>query len=241
MKQIVFTAIIIVASCFMAFAQTNNFCPAIKLDLPNTIFFPDEIVAFSVKIDENSEKNNLTYEWSFSRGKILEGQGTPQIKFSAAKEDEGASVNVSVKVIGLPKDCNNNLTDIFGVDSLPIGEPVDYFGKIALDDRRYRLDSFIIQLANDPNAEGLIVLDLEEKDSRTYKTSLLKNICGHFTFRKFDLTRITFAISESKYEERTVLWIMSLENKPPEYVDENYRIIKAEEIRKNFKALFPKK
>src|SRR5215210_4367097 len=109
MKQIIFTVILILAFCFAAFAQTNKIaCPEISFVLPNHMPHPDVPITFSAKVGETTEKYNLSYEWTVSRGKILQGQGTSNIEFLAAEEDAGANFNVSVKVIGLPKICSNS-------------------------------------------------------------------------------------------------------------------------------------
>lgn len=242
MRQVICVTILIAATCLNGFSQTSeNICPQIEFVFPTQIIIPNEPTIFSVKVGEKAEQKNLRFEWTFSLGKILKGQGTSQIEFVASDEENGGNLTVRVKVVGLPNDCADTKTETFGIASLPIGEPVDNFGKTSLDTHRSRLDVFIAQLANNPNAEGLIHIDLAEEDSRSYKTSLLKNIYGHLIFRKFDVTRIVFAISERK-SERTVLWIVPAGGKFPKYVlNENYQIIRAEDLNQKLKNLFPTK
>lgn len=248
MKQIIFTTILTLAFCFAAFAHAaENKCPEISFDLPNQMIFPDEPVIFSVKVGENTEKYNLTYEWTFSRGKILKGDGTSQVEFLATEEDERTNVEVSVKIVGLPENCADTYSDIYGIASLPIGDPVATLGKPkptrkGVENYLSQIDGFMISVKDYPNSEGLITLLFEKKDSRNYKTSLLKKIYKHLIFREFDLTQITFAISEGDFEEQTNLWVVPPEAKFPKYVlDENYKIIKAEEFNQKINELFPKK
>jgi len=245
MTRVIFTAILIFAFCLAAFAQTSrNVCPKISFVLPNQMLFPDEPITFSARVGENMKKQNLSYEWAFSTGKILKGQGTSQVEFLATEEDEAANVNISVKVFGLPKDCSNTYSDIFGIASLPIGKPFEKLGKPnkkRLREYFVRIDGFMIPVEDYPKSEGLITITFEKNDNRNYKISLLKKIFNVFVFRKFDLTRITFAISENDYPEETVLWVVPPDAKFPKYVDKNYAIIKAEEFEQRIKELFPKK
>jgi hypothetical protein len=103
-----------------------------------------------------------------------------------------------------------------------------------------RIDSFIIPIKEYPKSEGLITIRFEKNDSQHYKISLLKKIYNVFVFRKFDLTRITFAISEDNFPEETTLWVVPLDAKFPKYV-KDYTIIKAEELKQKINELFPKK
>ena len=243
MKQVIFLTIFILAFCFDVFAQTSkNICPQIKFVSPNELIVPDKSSNFIVEVSEIPEKDNLRYEWTFSRGEILKGQGTKQIEFSANEEDAGANFTVSVKVKGLPKDCSDTYSDTFSVALLPIIEPIDDFGKIALDEYRARLDNFIVTLANSPNYEGLISLEFAENSRNGYKISLLRSINKHLIFRKFDLTRITFAIAKKNIDEKSLFWIISPDEKSPKYVyvKEDYQIVKAEELERKLKELFPK-
>ena len=175
MKQIIFTIILIFAFCFAAFAQTDkNPCTEIKFDLPNQVPFPEKPITFSVKVGGDTEKYKLSYEWTVSKGKILQGQGTSRIEFLAAEKDAATNVNVSVRVSGLPKDCPNTHSDIFGIGYIPEGDPIDRFGKIVLDDYKARLEGLRREIGNDPTAEGLITVTFDKKYSRANKISNLK-------------------------------------------------------------------
>ncbi len=243
MKQVTFLTIFILVFCFATFAQTDkNVCPQIKFVSPNNLIGLDKPTNFIVKVTSNEGKNNLLYEWTFSRGKILKGQGTTQIEFIPNEEDEGANVTASVMISGLPEGCSDTYSDTFAIETLAIIEPYDDFGKIALNDYRSRLDNLISKLANNPNSEGLITLEFAKNSRDKYKISLLRNINKQFIFRKFDLTRISFAIAKKNIHEQSVFWITSADEKRPKYVyvKEDYQIVKAEELERKLKELFPK-
>ena len=243
MKQIISSAILILVFCLAAFAQANeNQCPKIKFISPNQLISSDDSTIFEVKVGEGTEKLNLSYEWTFSKGKIIRGQGTSQVEFLAMRENENTNINVSVKVVGLPKDCSNIYSDIYSVATRPIGEPADSFGKLRTS-KEYlaRIDSLFIELDNNSSYEGLIVIRFGKSNSRNYKISYFKNILRAINFRKYDITRLTFAISEDNSEEHTTFWIGSSINEFIEdYLKDDFKIIKGKELEQKINELFPK-
>lgn len=125
-----------------------------------------------------------------------------------------------------------------------IGEPVEGFGKVSLDNYRARLESFLVAVKADPTYEGLIELKFNKRDSRNYKITLLKNIIKFLEQKKIDKSRITIAIAESGFE-RTELWIVPQGIKFPisrtrdykRVSGENYEIIKAEKFEQKINNL----
>ena len=209
--------------------------------MPNGSIPVDEPVNFEVKTDETAKNYNLGYEWTVSSGRMLKGQGTSAIEFSAGENDSAININVSVKITGLPKDCSNTVSDSIGVIHIPESDPFDEIGKISLNDYKARLDSFLARVEGNSNYKGLIQLKFNKSDSQKYKKLLVKNIYNYLEFRKFDLTRISLAIYEDDYEEQTTLWIASPGADLPKSVRKDYKIIKAEELLQKLNQLFPKK
>jgi hypothetical protein len=83
----------------------------------------------------------------------------------------------------------------------------------------------------------LIELRFDESDSRNYKTSRLRSIINFLKYRKYDLSRLIFAISEGG-DEATTLWIVPPGAKLPasrrvpsqSISEKNNQIVKAEEL-----------
>ncbi|CAN5525184.1 hypothetical protein BH10ACI1_BH10ACI1_23380 [soil metagenome] len=243
MKQIISSAILILSFCLAAFAQANeNQCPKIKFISPNQLISSDEPTIFEVKVGEETEKLNLSYEWTFSKGKILRGQGTSQIEFLAMSENEKTVIDVSVKIIGLPKDCSNTYSDVYVVASRPIYEPLISFGKLKNSNEYLAcIDVLFIELNNNSSYEGLIIIRFVKSDSRNYKILYLKKIRRLINFRKYDITRLTFAISERDSEEYTTFLVgQSFAKLQEDYLKDGYKIIKGEELEQRINELFPK-
>jgi len=238
MKEIILlTVLTLLLACF-AHAQTGQeACPKIRLSLPERFLFPERSTTFSVKLEGDKDYSKLEYFWIISGGTINQGQGTSKIEFTPKEEDKAQEIGVAVKIRGIPGQCADTVSDIVQVANLPIGDPVDSFGKLPLNNLYPRLDGFLNEVATNSDDQGLVELQFAQGDSRTYKVTRLKNIIRHLKFRKFDLTRLIFAISEGD-EERTELWVVPPGAKLPEMrrppykriSEENSQIIKADEL-----------
>jgi hypothetical protein len=242
MKQISLL-IIILSFCFAVFSQENS-CPRINLIVPDDLLYPEQSVTFIIKVENGKQSSKLQYFWIVSGGKIIKGQGQSELEFQPTEEDESLRLGIAVKVIGLPEPCADTVSQFVNVAGLPIGEPVDGFGKVPFSSYKLRLDSFLIAVNDNPDSEGLIELKFDKRDSRNYKISLLNNIIKFLEFRKFDKKRITFAIGEIDFEQ-TELWVVTQGSKFPRsrtadykrVSEENYQIIKAEEFTQKIKDL----
>lgn len=240
LRRIIFTAILVLAFSFAAFAQVNeNPCPAIEIITPNEPLGIGKPVNVFVRLNGKIEETVFSYEWTTSAGEILRGQGKSEIEF-VIREPDTSNVNVTVRIIGLAKNCSSEASDVMPVTPTLHIDPVDRFGKLTLDDYKARLDNFLVSVQSDPVSEGLIIIRFDTTDNRGYKTSLLRNILEFLEWRKSDLTRITFAISETDEKEKTVLWIVPPGAEFPKE-DEDNKIIKGEELGAKINELFPKK
>lgn len=248
MNRIIFIVPLILGLVFTSFAQdAENYCPKIGLISPQSFLLANVTAEFSVEIEGKPDKTNFSYEWTISRGKIIQGQSTSKITVLTEKQDKGENLEVSVKIFGLNKTCNDTFSDVVAVEpELAIHDPVDTLGKPAPTiegtfSHLARFDNFMILIIGAPESEGLVTISFNREDDRNYKISRLKKILGFFEKRKYDLKRVTFAITEFDYEEKTVMWIVPPQAEFPEYVDSSYKIIKGEDLKKSINNLFPLK
>jgi hypothetical protein len=145
---------------------------------------PGEILTFTANVIGGTQEN-VTYNWTVSKGIIIEGQGTPVIKVST-EGLEKTDVVARVEIGGLCPDCPNTAEETGSVTEKPGISPFDEFGAIPNDDVRGRLDNFFVALQSDPTATGYIVIDGPKRDADR-REALIRN---HIRFRKFDATRI---------------------------------------------------
>lgn len=133
------------------------------------------------------------------------------------------------------------LTSGFGLSQTEEPRPPnidpDRFYNISPEEERVRLDSFFAELANFPG-EGLIDIRCDRKNTRKQRVDRIRRIVKHIRYRKFNIRRISFRISEGDYHVTTfwrvddgISWLLD--------EDKEHKVIKAEEFETKHKALFP--
>ena len=246
MRQLFRGVIMIFLTCSTAIAQANvtppieETCPDIKISTPQNALLPRQSAFFEVFFGNGIGPKQYKYFWTASLGKIAGGQGTAKIELIPARQDNGSNLTVSVQIGGLPRNCESTFSsDIIPIVQLPIGDPVDRYGKSSKYDERSRIDSFFIQLNNNPTSAGLFVIGFNSADSGKYKRSRLSNILTSINFRKYDIKRVSFAIYEGDFEDDTSLWLVPPRAELPEIADE-YILIKGKDLARKIPTLFKK-
>lgn len=239
MKQIIFTTILILVSCFVSFAQeSENLCPSVSLT--NTIPINDVPVKFTAEISEEINKYDVEYKWEIEGGKIIEGQGTKSLKVLYYEEYDEINTVATLEIRGLPEICNSTFSEKFYakiVRSKPIKfwsrVLLDEYKEVSLEDKMIKLDKFFARLQEDKTAEGFIRLQIGTLASLFQH---LQHIDNHISFKKFNKKRISFAVVNSD-EEQTQFWIVPRKAELPNC--EKCIIVKAEKSRKKLRKLFP--
>lgn len=70
-------------------------CPELSVDAPTSPTQAGETMTFTANIQSNAE--TITYNWTVTNGKIIEGQGTPTIKVATNPKMAGKVVEATAK------------------------------------------------------------------------------------------------------------------------------------------------
>lgn len=104
-------------------------------------------------------------------------------------------------------------------NATPKVEKFDEFGSIGDCDFRSRLDSFLVELMNNPDLKGKVIiykglkgLPGQYDDDFWNYPKIFQN---HFRFRKFDISRIDIEVVGYRDNQITELWVYSKDAKPP--------------------------
>jgi hypothetical protein len=161
-------------------------CPTLSVTGPSSAVQPGDDMVFTANLSGGGSCSP-TYNWSVSAGTIASGQGTPVIHVSTSGMAD-QSITATVDIGGCCPECHPVASETGSV-AKPLGPIMtDEFGVLENDQVRGRLDSYFIELQNDPTAAGVIINYGPAKD----KAKRVKLIQDHIKFRKFDASRITF-------------------------------------------------
>ena len=182
-------------------AATSN-CPKIEVIGPSGIVRHGEAMDFIARISTTGPK--VSYQWRVEKGTITEGQGTHMIKVVGS--EPGATITATVKIEGLPSGCDNTASELGQVDSfIGCGMPSDEWSELKPNEIRVRIDGFLVELINNPESLGVVLLTVKENETLESTNKRLQFFVKHATFRKFDLERIFFKMERSE-DVRTRLW-----------------------------------
>lgn len=131
---------------------------------------------------------------------------------------------------------------VFSVAAFAQNENFDpyQYGKVSSFEEKVYLDTFFVSLQQNKTYEGVIILRFDKKDSINKRIKRVRSIIKWVKFRKVELNRIIFMISEVDDEHITLLPLPK-NSRLLEDLSKDYKPIKAEEFEQKINVLFSKK
>lgn len=194
-------------------------CPPPPVVCPNvSIYCPDTVtlgapVTFTANLSGGTAGINPIYNWTVSAGTIISGQGTPSIQVDTTGLG-GQPITANLSVEGYKLNCAASCT--VQIPRKISSTLVDYYPPIRLNDEKARLDNFAIQLQNDPNAKGYVVVYGGAKAKPAEKQGRIKRAFDYLTnTRGISRDRIVTMEGGVRDVTTTELWIVPLGADPP--------------------------
>lgn len=207
MRVVFFLVVFAFAFAAQSFGQVDAECPEIKVLGPSRLVMPGDKAVFvaSVTPVQHDAVLHWTVQVGDREGSIESGQGAAKVVVSTTRKDAGQEIKARVVITGLPSDCPNFASDTAVIDSFPIGDPVDEFGDIDPDDMRARLDSFFIELQNNPTNSGFVEVYIDDDEGFDLANKRIKLFVEHVRLRNMDLKRFQFGVIRLGVRKMT-LW-----------------------------------
>lgn len=197
---------VLVATSEIGFAQD---CPTIKIETPSELTQSGDTFVVRAVLKSTTVIKNLNYNWTISGGIIKKGQGSDTLVVQTNKEDGGTNILVYLTVSGLSPECEKTAQETVGVAYvcvLPI--TLDEFESPGANEIRARIDSVFIQLDKDPDMIGLFIMDFDQTERRSARVLRIKRILDAVRYRKYDLNRIAFVISQKIDSRSTRIYMI---------------------------------
>lgn len=180
-------------------------CPNVSIYCPETVSIGAP-VTFTANLSGGYPATiTPVYNWTVTGGTIISGQGTPSIQVdTAGLEAQAITANLSVE--GYNQSCT--ATCSVNIPRRIKCQQVDYYPPIRYNDEKARLDNFAVQLQNDPNAKGHIIVfggnsaDKQKRIKRAY--DYLVNSRG------VSADRLITKDGGAREQATTELWIVPL-------------------------------
>ena len=204
-----FTTIpVIVRAC----PPPRPFCPNVSIYCPDTVTL-GQPVTFTANATGGTPGVTPTYRWTVSAGTITSGQGTSSITVDTSGLG-GQAITAKVEVLGYELDCSASCTA--QVPQPPRPRPFDEFGNIARDDEKARLDTFAIQLQNEPGSRGYVIV-YPGPASRAGEAQRRADRAREYLVntRGIDAGRIVTTVGPQRDAFTVQLWVVPAGAEPP--------------------------
>ena len=129
-------------------------CPNISIYCPGAITL-GQPVTFTANVSGGSSNVTPIYNWKISVGTITSGQGTSSITVDTTGL-AGQSITATLQMGGYNLDCSASC--ITQIPVRVVNRKFDEYGNINRDDEKARLDNFAIQLQQEQDAQGYIII-----------------------------------------------------------------------------------
>jgi hypothetical protein len=189
-------------------------CSTLKVECPSELPSADQLLTFTARVEYADPNAKLSYEWTISSGTLTSGQNTSTIVVK--QNGFGSSVTATVKVGGVAPECHNIASCTFMPESPPISRRFDQYGKLSLEYERARLDNFVIELQNNPGAQGYVIAYEGQRSRARTASARLKRIKDYLINKRgIDVGRIVAVEGDLRLKTETELWIVPTGADPP--------------------------
>ncbi len=207
---------------FSSTAVLVNRCPPPPPVCPNvSIICPEkaelgQVLTFSSNATGGSPDVTPTYNWTVSAGRIIEGQGTPSIRVDTTGL-AGQAVTATLSMGGYNLDCSASCTVQMPV---PLEcRKFDEFPTLSYNDEKARLDTYAIELQNDPTATAYVIVYPARGGRAGAVERQTKRIIDYMVnSRGIDASRIVTLVGPAREAMMTELWLCPQGAKPPNLV-----------------------
>ena len=199
MKQIIFTAILILVFCFVAFAQTDkNSCPKIKIKSPETVDENDETFNVSASFENQDDSSISKFNWIVVKDdEVIAKNGERIIDVSPKNVRRTFLITILAQPIG--EQCQNPaMAKVIVLANAGSPLILDNYEVLDWNDEKQRLSAIAIDMKERKDSELLVYLDFDRRSSQTERKNYLTKVLNQLTIvRGLEKNRITFLISES--------------------------------------------
>jgi len=136
-------------------SQPQAKCPAVRAHCIDTVTVGEKL-SITANVTGGDPNVTPTYNWTVSAGTIESGQGTSIIEVSTKELSDGGYITATVDVGGFDRACSTSQSCTATVIKKVEARKLDEYGVIKPEEENKRLDAFMIELQNDPTAQGFI-------------------------------------------------------------------------------------
>ncbi|MEK6302739.1 MAG: hypothetical protein AABO41_18670 [Acidobacteriota bacterium] len=193
--------------------QPQPRCPVLKLTCPDTVNVGASLV-FALQVSGGDPNVTPTFNWSVSNGSLSSGQGTATVELDTTGLSDGDTVTATVEAGGFDRECRTYASCTSSLVKKPEARKFDEYSALTLKDEEARLDTFAIELQNDPPAQGYIIGYIGATSRPQQKAEARAK--GYLVNKRgIDASRLVTVAGGSREQATVELWIVPSSAEPP--------------------------
>jgi hypothetical protein len=208
------TIMLLLFAAFNVSAQPAS-CPTVNVSCPDTVKDGADLT-FTADVSGGPSGVTPTYNWTVSAGSIKSGQGTSTIEVDTA-DTGGQTITATVDVGGFDRKCSTSSSCTASVEKK--AAPAVKFGEYVTRDlsaNKQMLDAFVIELLNDPEAQGYIIAYGGKTSGPDEAQKAADNATDYtMNVRKIDGARTLSGVGGYREQPTIELWIAAPGGDPP--------------------------
>jgi hypothetical protein len=186
-------------------------CPNVTVSCPDGAT-ENAPVTFSATISGGSPGITPSYNWTVSAGKIIRGQGTPNITVDTTGL-AGQTVRANLDVGGFGTPCPASCASSIPIMNKP--RKFDEYYDISRNDEKARLDNYAIQLQSEPGSQGYIIVYPSRRARPNDGQARAQRISDYLVnSRGIDTHRVVIVMGPQREDWLFELWVVP-EGAPP--------------------------
>jgi hypothetical protein len=186
-------------------------CPTVTVSCPDAAS-ENAPATFTATISGGSAGITPTYNWTVSAGRIISGQGTPNITVDTAGL-AGQTIRANLDVGGYGMRCPASCATSIPIMNKP--RKFDEYYDIARNDEKARLDNYAIQLQSEPGSQGYIIVYPSRRARSNDAQARAQRVSDYLVnSRGIDSHRVVITMGPPREDWLFELWVVP-EGAPP--------------------------
>jgi hypothetical protein len=187
-------------------------CPNVTVSCPDAAS-ENAPATFTATISGGSAGITPTYNWTVSAGRIISGQGTPNISVDTTGL-AGQSIRANLDVGGYGMRCPASCATSIPIVNKP--QKFDEYYDIARNDEKARLDNYAIQLQSEPGSQAYVIVYPSRRARSNDAQARGQRISDYLVnSRGIDSHRVVITMGAPREDWLVELWIVPAGAPPP--------------------------
>jgi hypothetical protein len=187
-------------------------CPNVTVSCPDAAS-ENAPATFAATISGGSPGITPSYNWTVSAGRIISGQGTPNITVDTTGL-AGQTIRANLEVGGYGMRCPASCATSIPIMNKP--RKFDEYYDIARNDEKARLDNYAIQLQSEPGSQAYVIVYPSRRARPNDAQTRAQRISDYLVnSRGIDSQRIVITIGQPREDWLFELWLVPEGTPPP--------------------------